>query len=230
MAAPISQTGPRLVAAYLPGSCGLIVQTFVDENDDDVRIVLPQSFHLRGRVTLGGEPAAATGNRFRVAAVRNGEPALDDHWRAKVTPQADGSFELGGLVAGAYRLQAAFDGIWLSKTIEATVAEKIGDDATEPVVLDVGKPGPPVVVHCRTPSGKPVPGAVVELRRPPGPLAERLWPPTLTADGAGTIHLPPLEVGTHKLNVRGSVPPQQVKVPPIPPAGIDPIESTLIVE
>ena len=62
--------------------------------------------------------------------------------------------------------------------------------------------------------GRPLAGVTATVVRPEGPLAEALWPREFTSDGAGAIHIPALETGTHRVQVR-SAKDQLVAVPPL---------------
>ena len=58
----------------------------------------------------------------------------------------DGNFKLAGLTPGPYQVQAALDGIWLSKSVPLLVKNEAGQLA--PLHLDIGKPGVPSIVKC----------------------------------------------------------------------------------
>lgn len=137
------------------------------------------------------------------------------------SPNADGSFELAGLTPGTYRIQATMDDIWLSPSIRMTL--KPGMDADKPLSLDIGRPGRPSILELVRADGKPARGAVVAVVRPPGPLTDRLWPMEFTSDGAGAIALPPLEVGTHKLRVKGMSAEETLQIPALTEASAQPI-------
>jgi hypothetical protein len=49
--------------------------------------------------------------------------------------------------------------------------------------------------------------------RPEGPLAAELWPASLVADGAGIVHVPPLERGKHTVRVKGAAGEQGLVIP-----------------
>jgi hypothetical protein len=73
-----------------------------------------------------------------------------------------------------------------------------------------------VVVTVVDPDGKPQPGRVVTVDRPSGPLTARLWPEGWAADGAGTVTIPALETGRHKVRAAGTDVDAEVVVVPLP--------------
>jgi hypothetical protein len=152
-------------------------------------------------VTVSGGSAADWSNQFTVLASYEGQGRLDDILSVVVSPERNGRFELAGLTPGRYRIQAAMDDIWLSTAVSVVVdADEV---RSEPLILDMGRPGVPSVVRCVDPDSKPVVGCRVELLRPPGPLTEALWPIIFRSDGAGVVNLPPLEAGEHSFRVIG---------------------------
>ena len=120
---------------------------------------------------------------------------VDEAINVEATAQADGRFELRGLTPGRYTIQAARDGIWLSRTIELTVDP---DRDPPPLALDIPEPGAPVTLQVVDREGRPVADHPIGLVRPEGPLAS-LWPSSLRTDPAGTLTLRGLEAGRHTL-------------------------------
>lgn len=202
--------GPTLVA-WLPGQAGATILPYV--RGLDARIILPSPLSAPGRVTVGGQSVASLPGAFRVRAEYQGRGKLNDLLSLDVTAGPDGSFTLDGLTPGAYRVQAARDGIWLSATQTLTV----GTGPPLPsLTLDIAPPGAPVVLHLTDSHGRPLPGQAVTPDVPPGPLADILWPPTITADGAGDLRLNSLTAGRHTFAMPGSnFPPLVVTVPPL---------------
>jgi hypothetical protein len=92
------------------------------------------------------------------------------------------------------------DGIWVSKPIGLTI------DAAQPKLplgFDFGMPGKPSLVRCIDSRGAAAIGARAMLVTSAGPFAETLLPRSYRSDGAGAVHLPPLEADTHFLKFVG---------------------------
>ena len=149
-------------------------------------------------------------------AACQGKGKLNDALSLHTTAQADGSFVLAGLTPGAYQVQAAMDGIWLSESI----ALAVGKQPRKPLVLDVAPPGAAALVKLVDGRGEPVRDAEVAIARPAGPLRARLWPKILRSDGAGQLLLEGLEAGTHTLTIKHTGNPHQIRLPaaPAPPS------------
>jgi hypothetical protein len=208
---PGSPTEPVLVA-WLPGAHGAAVVPYKQTADEERKIVLPPALRVRGKVLVGGKGVPDRASRLLVVAEHEGSGTLDPLLSQTVTPDADGRFELAGLTPGTYRVQAALDGIWLSRSVRLTV----GPTAPEqPLTLDVGTPGRASVIRLTSRQGQPVRGVQATVERPEGPLAEALWPARLVADGAGVIHVPPLEAGTHKVRIGRATGTTTLTIPPL---------------
>jgi hypothetical protein len=197
---PAGDSTESVIVALLPGVCGAtVVPLSSTERERDWSIELPQAMSLRGRVTIDGKSTSQWNNQIRVLAAYEVQDKLAELLSIRVSPDKDGSFELAGLTPGRYRIQASMDDIWLSSSVSLVV--KPDGVESEPLALDIGRPGVRSVIRCVDRAGKPVAGIQVELQRPTGPLAKVLWPVTFTADGAGILNLPPLEAGRHTLRV-----------------------------
>src|SRR5262249_57392724 len=92
-------------------------------------------------------------NQFRVLAAYEGKGKLDEFLSLDVNAQADGSFELPGLTPGTYQIQAAMDGIWLSRSVRLTIGPAA---RPEPLTLDIGEPGVTSVLKFVDAQGQPV--------------------------------------------------------------------------
>ncbi len=134
---------------------------------------------------------------------------LDGALSLEATAQADGRFELRGLTPGRYAVQAARDGIWLSRGIELTIG---ADKDPAPLALDIPEPGAPVTLHVVDRAGRPVADQPIGLVRPEGPLAS-LWPAGLRTDPAGTLTLRGLEAGRHTLLIGDGKERREIVVP-----------------
>ncbi len=226
---PGSPTGTVLVA-LLPGSHGAVIAPLEERiplSKRKLKLVLPPARSVRGKVTLGGKPLNARNNQFVVLAGYEGKGKLNGLLSVEVTPQADGSFELAGLTPGVYRVQAAMDGIWLSPSVRLVVGPDINPN---PLTLNIGEPGAAPSLELVDTRGKPAVGAVVTVNRPQGPLSDRLWPPRFTADGAGMLHLPPLEAGLHQIQLRGKAQRHKITVPQLSIAGAKRPMSRIVVK
>jgi hypothetical protein len=197
-----------VAVAWLPGCYGDVIQPVVEGKA--IEWVLPEPKVLRGTVSVGGKPPGPRG-QIRVVAAYQGKGALAGVLSVQATAQADGLFELAGLTKGTYQVQAALDNIWLSPTLEVKVDQ--GDPP--PVKLAIGAPAGPMVVKLTDAHGQPLCGREVTLQRPGGPL-ESLWPRVLLSDGAGEVHIPALEAGTHKLRVVETGVEREIKAEALP--------------
>ena len=224
---PGSPTVPVLVA-WLPGSCGATITPIKDEaNAKDLKIVLPPPLAVSGKVTVGGKDVRGRRSLFRVVAEYEGQGSLAGVLSRSVTPEMDGRFELPALTPGTYQVQAAMDNIWLSTSVRLKVSA-VGK--MEPLTLDVGQPGPAATLRIVNQAGTPLPDVKATVARPEGPLADLLWPREFTSDGAGVLHIPPLEAGTHRLQVRGAAKERLLTVPPIADVNAIEVEPPVIVQ
>ncbi len=200
-----------VVVAWLPGACGATAAPLRGAAEEPSKVVLPPPISARGKVTVGGKAVRGRDNQFRVLAAYEGKGKLDNLLSVDVNAEADGGFELAGLTPGTYQVQAAMDGIWLSHAVRLTVKA----DAAEPeaLTLDIGEPGASSVLELVHRDGKPAPGATARVTRPEGPLTDLLWPAEFTADGAGVVHIPPLEAGSHKVRAPGAAEDQTLDAP-----------------
>jgi hypothetical protein len=226
---PGSPTGP-VVVARLPGRHGCVilpVQSDPKTGASFIQGALPPPLHLHGKVTVAGKPLAQRGNQFQVRAAYEGKGKLNEFLSQTVAVQADGSFELPALTPGTYSIQAAMDGIWLSTSLHRTVAPN-GD--LKPLALDIGAPGRASSIRLVNDRGLPGAGVRVTLMRPEGPLADSLWPRHFLSDGAGVVHLPPLEVGVHSLRIRGESRERTFTVPALTGADDPPVELRFVMD
>jgi hypothetical protein len=61
-------------------------------------------------------------------------------------------------------------------------------------------------------------------------LTDLFWPAEFIADGAGVIHIPPLEVGTHKVRVKGAAENQTLEIPALLDAEAKPVNLRVVGE
>ncbi len=166
---PGSPTAPVLVA-WLPGVCGAAIAPIEsDAQAKGLKIVLPPPLSATGKVTVGGKEIRGRRSQFVVVAQYEGKGKLDRWLSRTVAPDENGGFTLLALTPGTYRVQAAMDNIWLSPSLRLEVA---AGAATKPLALDIGPPGPAIVVKVVNPKGKPVPGAG-DTGPPGGPAGGR---------------------------------------------------------
>ena len=144
-----------------------------------------------------------------MVAMHEGRGKLNSGLSVTTTADAEGKYELAGLTAGKYTLQAALDDIWVSKP----VALEVGEESPGDVALAIGAPGTAVVIHVMDAAGKPVVGKELVIDRPAGPLGEALWPDVWTSDGAGTVTVPTLAAGKHMVRVKGAQEGKEIVVP-----------------
>lgn len=222
-ATPSGVTRPTLVA-WLPGSTGATLIPY-DPAAPVAKIVLPAPCAITGRVTVAGRSTAKLPSTFEVEAHPTGQSQLAEILTVTVTAQADGTFTLPGLSAGTYQVQAARDNLWLSAA--QTVTLPASGTPPPPITLDIPAPGQTVTLHLTDTQGRPLPLFTLTLPQPPGPLTDRLWPSSVTTDGAGDLTLPGLTAGRHTLEVPSqtqpdhktllpfSVPPLVSPIPPV---------------
>jgi hypothetical protein len=195
------------VVAWIPGRTGATIQQI--ETGKPVRIKLPAPRTADGLVTLGGRLVAGRNARIRVVAAYHGRGMFDKFLSLEMTAQAGGQFHLGGLTPGKFSIQAARDGIWLSRSVELTIA----DDRDPPAIaLDIPEPGRPIELHVVDREGRPAAGRPIGLVRPDGPLAS-LWPATLHTGPGGILTLRGLEAGRHSLLIGEAKEPHEIAVP-----------------
>jgi hypothetical protein len=163
-----------------------------------------------------------------VLAACDGKGKLNDLLSVDVSAEAYGNFELVGLTPGTYRVQAAMDGIWLSREVRLTVEPERVE--REPLLLDIGEPGTASVVEVVRPDGKPIPGKSAKIIRPDGPLTDRLWPAEFISDGAGVVHIPPLEFGSHKVRIAGTAVDYRLVIPQLLKVQTEPAKLRIVVE
>jgi hypothetical protein len=184
---------PTLVVS-LPGQYGPMIVSV--EEGKNSRVVLADSAEVEGRVVLGGR-ATDGGSGVRVFAAYQGRGVLDGVLSHQLSPGLDGRLRFNGLTPGRYLLQAARDGIWLSKSVELRLE---ANQVPPPMVLQIPAPGEPVALEFVDPKGKPYADRVVTLIRPEGPFAAT-WPPNLRTDAAGRIIFRSLEAGSHTATI-----------------------------
>jgi hypothetical protein len=217
-----------VVVAWLSGACGATITPFTEDAEPPFKVVLPPSIKLQGRVTVGGKALEGRKSQFRVLAAYEGKGKLDGLLSVDVSTEADGRFELAGLTPGTYQVQATMDGIWLSRAVRLTI--KPDAAPTEALTLDIGEPGAPSILELVHRDGAPVRGGTATVVRPKGPLTDLLWPAEFTADGAGVIQIPPLEVGSHTVRVKGAAEEQTLVIPSLLDAQAKPVKVRVVVE
>ncbi|WP_169973129.1 carboxypeptidase-like regulatory domain-containing protein [Tautonia rosea] len=201
--------GPS-VAVRLPGSNGAIVFRADDADAEAPRVVLPPPITVSGLVTIGGKPIGDRLGQIQVSAQHQGSGALSLALSLETTSRADGSFALSGLTPGRYLVQAARDQVWTSPSIELLVTD--GEPLPD-LALDIPEPGVPVLLQLVDANDRPAPDQPFRVVRSEGPYAAR-WPLTLRTDTTGSALLHGLETGTHTLQVKGTIEPLVIEVPP----------------
>ncbi|MEO7717423.1 MAG: carboxypeptidase-like regulatory domain-containing protein, partial [Capsulimonas sp.] len=204
-----------LLAAWLPGVSGVVYAPYV--KGKAVRLVLPPPITIRGRVTVAGKSISSLTSQFQIKAKFQGSDWSGTLCDVKAFAESDGSFMLLGLTPGAYKIQAARDGIWLSQS-QMLVVRK-GEEPN--LKFDIPAAGAPVVLKFVDASDAPLTDQIVELRRPSGPLADALWPKSLTTDSAGMLRLEGLEAGRQTVIIPASFPSSKLQEISfdVPPAG-----------
>ena len=162
-----------------------------------------------GRVTIGSRPIDGRPGRIRVEAAHRGSPTLEEFMGLSTTADRDGRFQLRGLSAGRYEVQASRDGIWTSKTVAIDVVP--GTDPL-PIALDIPASGATVALRLERPDGSPLAGRVVRPILPEGPLDD-LRPDAFRTGLDGEAIIPGLGAGRHLLAVAGVAEPFPIDVP-----------------
>ena len=206
--------------------CSAFVGETVIESPMPLRMTLPAPREAEGRVTLGGRPIDARNARIRVVAAHRGRGVLDGALGVEATPQADGRFDLRGLTPGRYLVQAARDGIWLSSSVELTVADDRAPPA--PLALDIPEPGRPLMLQVLDRDGRPAADCPIGLVRPDGPLSS-LWPAGLRTGPDGTLTLRGLEAGRHAILVGDEKERREVVVPAVDGTEAGPVVERIVV-
>ena len=170
----------RKLVVLIPGKTGAAMIDLSRRSSGPISVVLPKPVSAMGRVTIGGKSTAGLNGQLRVLAGYQDAGKLNQPLSVWATPQDDGTFEVAGLTIGHYLIQAALDGIWLSDSISAEVA----DHDIPNLMLDISQPGSPVALTVVDGTGKPVIGQKVKIDRPVGPLTDLDWPAAFLTDGA----------------------------------------------
>jgi hypothetical protein len=209
--APNKLDGPTLVA-WAPGKHG---PTILSLSNPMLAlggsILLPKSLALRGKVTIGGRTLSSQRGLICVFAERQGDDPIRELFHRTCDADADGNFELTGLTAGVYHIQATLDNIWLSPSSPVKIAP--AGDQIAPLALNIKELGGDTLLMLVDKQGQPLVDVDVTVLRPPGPLARRCWPEKLTSDAAGAVYIPPLEVGAHKIQIVGYSDAKTITVP-----------------
>jgi len=206
---PPGQVTTPTVVVSLPGLAGASVIALDPKNPKPFRAVLPSPRNASGRVTLGGQGITTQDARVRVIAGHRGSGVLDGPLSVEAVVEPDGQFTLPGLTPGAYQVQAARDGIWLSRPVMLRVTP---DQNPAELVLDVPDPGAAVTLALVDEKERPAGHIHLKLARPEGPLAE-LWPVHFSTGADGTLMLRGLEVGAHQFRIDGENAPRSFEVP-----------------
>jgi hypothetical protein len=201
-------TAPTVVVS-LPGLAGAAVIPIDPRAAKPFRAVLPPPLDASGRVTLGGRAITSQNARVRVIAGHQGSGVLDGPLSVEATVQADGRFTLRGLAPGTYQVQAARDGIWLSRSVRLRISP---DLRLADLSLDIPEPGAAVTLALVDDRNRPAGRRRLKLARPEGPLKD-LWPEFLTTGAAGTLDVRGLEVGTHQFLIEGEDSPRSFEIP-----------------
>jgi protocatechuate 3,4-dioxygenase beta subunit len=211
-----------VVVAWLPGSTGATIVPYVA--GQSVHITLPPSITATGKVTVAGGSVSGLGSTFRIRAEYLGLGQINDLLSVDVTAQPDGTFTLPGLTPGSYVVQAARDNIWLSPEKILTVTAK---NLSPTLTLDIPPPGNPVILQMVDSNGHALPHQPQTYRlefSSQEPLADRLWPETITSDGNGDLHLDGFSPGPHEVfdwlgdAIKFNVPPLNIIQPGVPTA------------
>ena len=202
-----------VIVARLPGELGATVfpvpagktgkDLSIPENASDIKLVLPEPASVSGVVTVNGKSPLGLPASVTIFARYRGLGKLDSVLSVIGTANADGSYELKGLTPGAYEVQAAIDGIWLSRPQSLEVPE--GKVWTKKVDFDVPPIGDVAQYLLEQKNGQPLIERKVRLLAPEfsGPLAEALRTPEMYTDASGLLYLEGMAAGEHKLLVDG---------------------------
>ena len=206
---PPGQVTTPTVVVSVPGLAGASVIPIDPKNVQPFRAVLPPPLNATGRVTLGGQAITSQYARVRVIAGHQGSGVLDGPLSVEAIVEPDGRFMLRGLTPGTYHVQAARDGIWLSRssTVKITPDEKPAD-----LALDIPEPGAAVTLALVHDNNRPAGRRGLKLARPEGPFMD-LWPEHFTTGADGTLTVRGLEVGVHPFSIDGEVAPRTLQVP-----------------
>ncbi len=152
----------------------------------DLRIVLPAGVRLRGRVSAGGEPVPAFSV---VAGERHG--LIDVVKASESVFDAEGEFELTGLLPGTYWVRVTAPGLATSDAVQATASND-----PHPVDIKLGKGGTLVGKVIDAESKQPLGLAKVslEMQIGSGPSAQPLQS-VVVADDDGSFELAGLPPG-----------------------------------
>jgi hypothetical protein len=173
--------------------------------------VLPPPRNASGRVTLGGQAIMSQNARVRVMAGHQGSGVLDGPLSVEAIVDADGRFTLRGLTPGTYQVQAARDGIWLSRSVTLKVAP---DERPADLALDIPEPGAAVTLALVDDNDRPAGRRRLKLARPEGPFMA-LWPEHSATGADGTLNVRGLEVGAHQFLIEGEDAPRTFLVPSV---------------
>ena len=191
-------TTPTVVVS-LPGLAGASVMPIDPKNPRPFRAVLPPPLNASGRVTLGARAIMSQNARVRVIAGHQGSGVLDGPLSVEAIVEADGRFTLRGLTPGTYRVQAARDRIWLSRSVTLKIAP---DEKPADLALDIPEPGAAVTLAFVDDNDRPAGRRRLKLARPEGPFMD-LWPEHVTTGADGTLNVRGLEVGGASVRHRG---------------------------
>jgi hypothetical protein len=204
---PGQVTTPTVVVS-LPGRAGASVIPIDPGNPKPFRAVLPPPINASGRVSFSGRAITSQNARVRVIAGHQGRGVLGP-LGVEATVGADGRFTLRGLTPGTYQVQAARDGIWLSRSVMLKIAP---DEQPADLSLDIPEPGAAVMLALRDDNGRPAGRRRLKLARPEGPFMD-LWPEHVTTGGDGSLIVRGLEVGAHQFLIEGENAPRTFEVP-----------------
>ena len=177
------------IVAWLPGELGAAVlplPTDVASREPvDLKLILPERASIQGVVTIEGQIMRGLPATITVLARHRGLGKLDPVMSVLATANTDGSYEVRGLTPGSYELQAAIDGIWLSRPRALVVPD--GRAWTTKVDFDFQPIGDTAKYLLVDDSGNPLPNRTVRLLGPEfsGPLAQALRTDEVRTDARG---------------------------------------------
>lgn len=212
------------VVAWLPGNYGARVVPLPAlpgagnsgaENNNELKIVLPNPATVRGVVTINGKSTLGRPASLRVLAEFHGREKLSPVLSVQTTANADGSYELRGLTPGDYDLQACVEEVWLSLPQQFSVPE--GKESSQIIDLDVPALGAAAQFQFVDGNGKALADQSVRLLAPElsGPLGKSLRTATVRTDHAGVLRLEGLAAGEHELTVESASSNSKVRIPPL---------------